>query len=119
MTIQKLLSFAILGTAAGLLAPAHAQNPASEGQESHSAHHASGASVLPKIKAEVRRIDAQSGKITLKHGEITNLDMPPMTMVFQVTTPDLLQGLEAGHQVLFTTDKINGAYTVLSIERAP
>ena len=37
--------------------------------------------------AEVRKIDKDAGKITLKHGEIRNLDMPPMTMVFQVKDP--------------------------------
>jgi Cu(I)/Ag(I) efflux system periplasmic protein CusF len=71
---------------------------------------------LPKIDAEVRRVDAGAGKVTLKHGEIPNLDMPPMTMVFQVGDPGLLEGIEVGDKLLVTVDQIDGAYTVLSVE---
>ena len=71
---------------------------------------------LPPTEAEVRKVDLAAGKITLKHGEIRNLDMPPMTMVFQARDPALLAGVKAGDKVRFTADKVNGAYTVLSIE---
>lgn len=72
--------------------------------------------VLPVTEAEVRKVDRETGKITLKHGEIKNLDMPPMSMVFQVKTPELLDKVKAGDKVSFTADKINGVYTVLTIE---
>jgi Cu(I)/Ag(I) efflux system protein CusF len=72
--------------------------------------------VLPPTEGEVRKVDKEAGKVTLKHGEIRNLDMPSMTMVFQVKDPALLQKVKAGDQVSFTADKVNGAYTVLSIE---
>ena len=65
---------------------------------------------------EVRKVDKSTQKITLKHGEIKNLDMPPMTMVFQVQDAALLDKVQAGDQVRFTADKINGAFVVLSIE---
>jgi Cu/Ag efflux protein CusF len=71
---------------------------------------------LPMTEAEVRKVDKENGKITLKHGEIKNLDMPGMTMVFQVKDPALLGQVKAGDKVNFTVDKINGAFTVLSIE---
>lgn len=71
---------------------------------------------LPPTEGEVRKVDKEAGKITLKHGEIKNLDMPGMTMVFQVKDPAMLEAVKAGDQVSFTVDKINGAYTVLSIE---
>ena len=67
-------------------------------------------------EAEVRKVDLSAGKITLKHGEIKNLDMPPMSMVFQVKDPALLSQVKAGDKVKFTADKINGAYTVLTLE---
>ena len=67
-------------------------------------------------EAEVRKVDGAAGKITLKHGEIKNLGMPPMTMVFQVKDPAFLAQVKAGDRVHFTADKIKGAYTVLSIE---
>lgn len=71
---------------------------------------------LPPTEGEVRKVDKEAGKVTLKHGEIKNLDMPGMTMVFQVKDPALLEKVKAGDQVNFTADKVNGAYTVLSIE---
>jgi len=75
--------------------------------------------VLPKVDAEVRRVDAGAGKITLRHGEIPNLDMPPMTMVFQVPDPALLDGIRPGDRLLITADRVDGAFTVLSVEPAP
>jgi Cu/Ag efflux protein CusF len=72
-----------------------------------------------KTSAEVRRVDREAGKITLRHGEIKNLDMPPMTMVFQVRDPTLLDKLKAGDKVLFTADKAGGSYIVLTIEPQP
>jgi Cu(I)/Ag(I) efflux system periplasmic protein CusF len=71
---------------------------------------------LPKVDAEVRRVDAGAGKVTLRHGEIPNLNMPPMTMVFQVDNPGLLEGIAVGDKLLVTVDQIDGAYTVLSVE---
>lgn len=71
---------------------------------------------LPKVEAEVRRIDPAAGKISLRHGYIPNLDMPPMTMVFQLEPSTALGEIKAGDQVLVTIDQIDGAYTVMSIE---
>ncbi len=71
---------------------------------------------LPLAEGEVRKVNKEDGKISIKHGEIKNLDMPPMSMVFQVKDPALLDKVKAGDKVNFTADKINGAFTVLSIE---
>ncbi|WP_332774503.1 copper-binding protein [Polaromonas sp.] len=71
---------------------------------------------LPATEAEVRKVDMDAKKITLKHGEIKNLEMPAMSMVFQVKDPALLQKVKAGDKVKFTADKINGAFTVISME---
>ena len=68
---------------------------------------------------EIRKVDKGASKITIKHGEIKNLDMPPMTMVFQVSDPALLGKVKAGDKVRFTAKQVNGAYTVTSIEAAP
>lgn len=68
-------------------------------------------------EGEVRRVDKSSGKITLKHGEIRNLDMPPMTMVFGVPDKALLEKVKAGDKVRFAADKdAAGNYVVTSIE---
>ena len=52
-------------------------------------------------QGEVKRVDMSMGKITIKHGYIKNLDMPPMTMVFTVKDKALLNGIAAGDQVRF------------------
>lgn len=68
-------------------------------------------------EAEVRKIDADNRKITLKHGEIKNLDMPPMTMTFGVKDVALLDKLQIGDRVRFRAEKDKGSYWVTSIER--
>ena len=73
----------------------------------------------PTATGEVTKLDKASGKVTLKHGEIKNLDMPPMTMVFRVSDPQLLDELVVGSRVRFTAEKLDGQYTVTSVSRAP
>jgi Cu/Ag efflux protein CusF len=69
--------------------------------------------------AEVRKIDKAQGKITLKHGEIKNLDMPPMTMIFRVKDTKWLDEVAAGDKVKVDVEKIDGQYVVTAIKRAP
>ncbi|HEX5287036.1 MAG TPA: copper-binding protein [Polaromonas sp.] len=71
---------------------------------------------LPQTEGEVRNIDQNAGKITLKHGEIKNLGMPPMSMVFKAKDPALLNKVKAGDKVRFTADQVNGTLTLVSIE---
>jgi Cu/Ag efflux protein CusF len=68
---------------------------------------------------EVRKIDKAQGRITLKHGAIRNMDMPPMTMVFRVRDASALETLAVGDKVRFAVDKIDGQYTVTAISKAP
>lgn len=65
---------------------------------------------------EVRKIDKEAGKITLKHGKIENLDMPGMTMVFQVKSKSLLDDVKVGDKVKFKAAKENGKLTVTDIK---
>lgn len=67
-------------------------------------------------EGEVRKVDKDAGKLTLRHGRIASLDMPPMTMVFRAADPKLLDGLKEGDKVRFTADRVNGAITVTRIE---
>jgi Cu/Ag efflux protein CusF len=71
---------------------------------------------LPVVEAEVHKVDLEMKKITLRHGEIPNLEMPPMTMVFGVQDPSLLTRAKAGDKVRVTIDKINGQLTVTTLE---
>ncbi len=69
-------------------------------------------------EGEVRKIDKEGGKITLKHGEIKNLDMPPMTMVYRAQPPSLLDKVQVGDKVKFTAEKVGGNYVVTSLAPA-
>lgn len=88
----------------------------------HSAHHPEPAKAAPAgapmTDGEVRRVDLETKKITLRHGAIENLDMPPMTMVFQVRDPALLDKVKTGDKIKFRAEKTGGAYTVTEIEPA-
>lgn len=67
---------------------------------------------------EVRKVDRSAGKITLKHGEIRNLDMPPMTMVFVVADKAMLEQVKAGDKVQFRAANQDGRMTVTDIQPA-
>jgi Cu/Ag efflux protein CusF len=69
-------------------------------------------------EAEVRKVDKDAGKLTLKHGPIPNLEMPPMTMVFRVKEAGMLDAVKAGDKVSFQAEKIGGQYVVTKIEPA-
>ncbi|MDX2217571.1 MAG: copper-binding protein [Burkholderiales bacterium] len=75
------------------------------------------ASATELTDAEVRKIDKDAGKVTLKHGEIKNLEMPPMTMVFKVKEPAMLETLNVGDKIKIAAEKIGGSYTVTRIEK--
>lgn len=68
------------------------------------------------VDGEVKKIDAEAGKITLKHGPIQNLDIPAMQMAFRVSNPAWLQKLQVGDKVTFEADKVGGQFTVTAIE---
>jgi Cu/Ag efflux protein CusF len=94
--------------------------PAGFAQVDHSSH---GAGAKPAGKAdaltegEIRRVDKEAKKLTIKHGPIKNLDMPAMTMVFQVKDPAFLDKVKAGDKVRFRAEKLGDDYTVTRIEK--
>ena len=65
---------------------------------------------------EVRKIDLEAGKLTLKHGDIKSLDMPGMTMVFVVKDKAMLDKLKAGDKVKFKAINEGGKFTVTDIQ---
>lgn len=77
-----------------------------------------GLSSLPSVDGEVRRVDQTAGKVTLRHGEIKQLEMPPMTMVFEVRDRSLLDGLKAGDKVRFKVINENGKMIVTELKPA-
>lgn len=69
-------------------------------------------------QGEVRNIDKQTNKVTLKHGEIKNLGMPPMAMVFQARDPKLLDKFKTGDKVRFKAVYESGKYVVVDMQPA-
>jgi uncharacterized cupredoxin-like copper-binding protein len=67
-------------------------------------------------EGEVRKVDRSAGKITVKHGEIRNLDMPPMTMVFRVVDQAMLEQVKAGDKVRFRAADEGGQLTITQIQ---
>ena len=106
------------GIAAILLAAALAPFPAAADDARHGKPVQVAQAAGALSEGEVRKVDKDAKKITLRHGAIQNLDMPPMTMVFQVRDPAMLDRVKAGDKVKFSADKVNGAYTVTKIEAA-
>jgi Cu/Ag efflux protein CusF len=111
---MKLLTLAaILVTA--FAAPAYAQPPADD----HSAHHVGqAASDTTLTEGEVRRVDKDANKLTIRHGPILNLDMPAMTMVFLVKDAAMLDKLNNGDKIKFYAERVGGTITVTRIEPA-
>jgi Cu/Ag efflux protein CusF len=100
--------------AIALAAPALAQKPSAD----HSAHQVGAqAPAVAPTEGEVRKVDKAAKKITIKHGPIPNIEMPAMTMVFQVKDPKMLEQVKAGDKIKFTADKSGDAYRVTSIQR--
>ena len=116
---HHILIAAAVNAALAFLVPAHAQTTSSH------EHHlvpvgtkASGAAKADMTEGEVRKVDKAKKTITLKHGPIKNLDMPPMTMVFQATDASLLDKVKAGDKVHFVAANPGGKLTVTEIEPA-
>jgi Cu/Ag efflux protein CusF len=107
---SSLLVFALLALAA---AGAPAQ---------HSGH---GAPPKPAASAantladgEVRRVDKAANRITIKHGDVKSIDMPPMTMVFKAKDPAMLDQVKVGDKIKFDAAKVGDDYVVTRLEPA-
>jgi Cu(I)/Ag(I) efflux system periplasmic protein CusF len=65
---------------------------------------------------EIRKVDKEAGKLTIKHGELKNLAMPPMTMVYQVKEKAMLDKVQAGDKIKFKVINENGKMVVTEIQ---
>ena len=77
---------------------------------------AQSASFTGMIDGEVRKVDKDARKVTLRHGEIKQLDMPAMTMAFAVKEPTMLDKVKVGDKVKFQAEIVGGKLTVTVIE---
>lgn len=78
---------------------------------------ASASTAAEMSEGVIRKVDTEQKKITIRHGELKNLDMPPMTMVFQVADPAFVEQVKVGDEVNFVAEKIDGKFTVMRIEK--
>lgn len=74
------------------------------------------AAAVTLVAGEVKKVDKEAGKMTIKHGALANLDMPPMTMVFRVKDPAMLEKVKAGDKINFAAERANGAITVIQLD---
>jgi Cu(I)/Ag(I) efflux system periplasmic protein CusF len=104
----------LMSTAALTALPAAAQMDHSK--MGHGAGHGAAVADASEMSdAEVRKVDRDQGKLTLRHGPIRNLDMPGMTMVFTVADRAMLDGVKAGDKVRFRATNEGGRYTVVEM----
>ncbi len=120
LSTTSLVSVAMLS--AGFCVSALAQTAAPAAQAVPAADAMATKKIEPKdmAEAEVRKVDKDAKKVTLKHGPIKNLEMPGMTMVFQVRDAALLDKLSLlapGDKIMFTAEQLQGAYVVTGAEK--
>jgi len=110
-TTLATLAFAALAISAPALAA-----------DDHAAHHGAMGSMHDAAgmmsDGTVKKLDAAAGKLTISHGPLANLDMPPMTMVFRASDPAMLNGVKVGDKIRFTAERVGGAFTVTELEVA-
>ena len=110
-TIQRLLTISTLAMGVALPMASHAQVSPNSGQTAAPAP-------ASMTDGEVKKVDPDNGKITLKHGDIKNLDMPGMTMVFTVRDKDQLTKFKPGDKVQFMVVQEGGKMVVTDIQPA-
>lgn len=107
--IRAFLTASVVSLGALLAWSSHAQSA-----NDHQHHH--GTAQPSFSDGEVRRVDAENGKVTIKHGEIPHLDMPGMTMVFTVKDKAMLQNIRPGDKVKFMVIQEAGKLLVTEIQ---
>lgn len=112
----KLAAATLITVSAAASAWAQDAHAAHGAHGAHDSHQAAAATTL--IDGEIKKIDKEAGKITIRHGEIKNLGMAPMTMVFRVKDAAMLDQFKAGDKVQFGAEKLNGALTVVQLDAA-
>jgi Cu/Ag efflux protein CusF len=110
MKLFKRLFLVLLTVSAHWVVTGHAQEKSPPSVPGFSVEHLA--------DGEIRKVDRENKKITIKHGEIKHLDMPGMTMVFQIRDPALFEKLKAGDKVKFMAEKLEGAFVVTVLQPA-
>lgn len=115
MKSTKFLIAAIAASAAAVVNVYAADEHAQHNMQSAGTTQVAGANAMVMTAGQVRKVDAEQGKITIQHEPITNLDMPAMTMVFRADK-DVLGGVKAGDKVQFHAESRDGNIAVTHIQ---
>lgn len=107
-TLRSILSIALLVATSASIAQTAAPAPGAATKPVQA--------MTDMVAGEVRKVDKDARKITLRHAEIKQLDMPAMSMVFQVKDPAMLDKVKAGDKVKFKAENAGGAMTLTEIE---
>jgi Cu/Ag efflux protein CusF len=67
-------------------------------------------------EGQVRRVNAETKRVTLAHGPLKAFDMPAMTMAFPVKDPKQLAGLKEGDKVRFALEQAGQDLVITRIE---
>ena len=116
--MKKLNVLLLVSTLLAGAVSAHAASHAGAPMAADAKKETSLAAPADMADGEIRKVDTENKKITIKHGEIKNLDMPGMTMVFQVKDPALLGKAKAGDKIRFKAEKSGNNFVVTDIQLA-
>ena len=112
-TCKLLIATTLLASAFSAYAASHTGAPMSSAAESQKG--SLKAASTDMTEGEIRKVDKENKKVTLKHGAIKNLDMPGMTMVFQVKDAAILDNLKSGDKVRFKAEQAGSTIIVTEI----
>jgi Cu/Ag efflux protein CusF len=69
--------------------------------------------------AEVKKVDAATGMITLKHGEFANIGMAAMTMAYKAKDAAMLKQTHEGDKVKVRVEDVGGTLTIVKMVKKP
>jgi Cu/Ag efflux protein CusF len=117
----RLTGILVLALATGTAVAGQATDPTTQHAHDHATAPtaASAAVTAPQTEGEIRKVDVAAQKLTVKHGRIENLGMSPMTMVFRVKDPAFLAQVKSGDQIKMRVERIDGALTIVALQRVP
>jgi Cu(I)/Ag(I) efflux system protein CusF len=111
------LAAALLAATALTGLPAFAQEHKHSEHHEHHGHGDANEYENTMVAGEIRKIDLENNKVTIKHEEIKKYSMAGMTMNFRLKATNQLDGFKPGDKVRFIPDKVDGGYVLRSIEK--
>lgn len=67
------------------------------------------------VRGVIKEVNAETGRLTINHEALVDLDMEAMTMIFRVAEPQMIEGLDVGDTIEFVADRVSGRLTVVAL----